>query len=455
MANTYQTLTEIAGKALKRSQNNMALVSRVTRDWDDEFGRRGRKIGKTFHLRKPNRYLHVAGPDITGVIKDYVDPPTIPITLDQQPVIPLAFTSADWLLNVDEYEDRMWGPGADQLANVADSSIAVLYRGVGNTVGAGGASALTGQAVNPTPGTALISTGTPNPYRVFLYGNAMLHQEGAPPDGRIALVDPLVQVELVDYLKQFHVPIDVLSKQYKKGLITMGAGMEWAYYQNIYNHTTASAFTHGSALLDGALSQATYAGINTLTVDGYTASANKIFLAGDMFQIGPITTFGLASGVQAVNPLSRRSMTWLRSFVATQDVTTDTNGRATVTFAPTMQLPTLNDVPATANPLQNVDRAAVDNATISFWGVRATTYNAKSTLMDLIFHPQAFAFACVELPLFEGVHKAGRATDDKTGISIRVAQIWDGYTDKLITRMEMLYGTAVPMPEWAVRVQTT
>ena len=52
----------------------------------------------------------------------------------------------------------------------------------------------------------------------------------------------------------------------------------------------------------------------------------------------------------------------------------------------------------------------------------------------------------------DGVDFAGSETDDETGLSIRIVRQYDIDTDLVKCRCDILYGWAVPMPEWMCRI---
>ena len=446
MANFYQLSTMIAHRAVMGARNEMPLTMRITRDWDNEFGQRGRKIGKIFYIRKENRYLTTLGPDITSALADaaydYTDPATAALNLDQQPVIPLHFTSQDWTASVDDIDSRITQPAVRQLANVVERSVAGLYAYVGNCVGQGAASVITGLTSNPTPGTALTAGGAnTKPYRAFLYANALLHMEGCPVDNRKCVIDPYVQPELLDELKGVFNPTEVIAKQYKKGRIGMQSGMEWAMSQNITGHNTGTA-----AGIAATVKTAPANGATSIETASWTVSSSNVLKKGDVISLAS-STAALSGGTQLVNPLSRVTAGSLRQFSATANVSADALGDATIPISPAIFW---------EGPYQNVDSRPAVGENVLFWGVNGTTYASKSgSLQSLVFHPSAFGIGFAELPLWDGLHKGSRATDDETGVSVRCTADTDQRTDEVIWRLETWYGVVTIYPEFACRVQTT
>jgi hypothetical protein len=98
-------------------------------------------------------------------------------------------------------------------------------------------------------------------------------------------------------------------------------------------------------------------------------------------------------------------------------------------------------------PYKTVSASPADNAAITVLGAASAV-----TPQGLAYHKEAFAIACVQLELPMGVHMAARATDKETGLSIRTVSAYDITTDKFITRADIMYGWAAPLPQFSCRV---
>ena len=454
--NSFQVITMIANRCLFRLTNSMAIASRVTRDWDTEFGQRGRKIGANFYIRKPPRYIaYTGGADITGNISNYTDPTTVTLALNQRAVVPISIPSSDYLLNFDNWNERFVDPAVDVLANQVDNYLAtIMYQGAGNMVGAGGTVAT--NLYSPTPGTSLTATSTTGAYKAFLGANAKLHKEGMPTDGRVAILDPNIQVELLSQLTgpQYGTVTSgafgampgnpTTEKMFLKGKISDMSGIEWAMDQNAPTYTSGTLGGATAALLNGVPAN----GATTIVTDGWTASTATVN-AGDVITLFGTSGAASATGnLLAVNPLSKTSTGEARQFVVTATTTADGAGAMTIPISPAIFY-------TSTDGRQNVSTTPVDNGQIFIYGAHATTYASKTFANSLLYHPKAVGLACVELPLYEGVMKAARATDPETGLSVRVSQFVDGYKDEFVMRLDILYGASVLYPEGICRVQTT
>jgi hypothetical protein len=69
-----------------------------------------------------------------------------------------------------------------------------------------------------------------------------------------------------------------------------------------------------------------------------------------------------------------------------------------------------------------------------------------------MFHRNAYTLAVADLPVPEGVDFAGRASDEETGLSLRIVRQYTINNDALPTRIEILYGWAPLYQELGCRI---
>jgi len=101
-----------------------------------------------------------------------------------------------------------------------------------------------------------------------------------------------------------------------------------------------------------------------------------------------------------------------------------------------------------SGPYQNVDAAPADNAALTFKGASATTYN-----QSLLFQKGFAAIGFADLVLPKGVHMANRKVKD--GISMRLVSDYDVINDRVLTRLDVLYGYKVLRPQLACKILHT
>lgn len=397
MGNNLLTIDMVTAETLRVLMNNLCLVKKVNRQYDPSFAVSGAKIGSTLRIRKPNRYVVSDGPNL---VSQDNDEQWTTLTVSTQKHIGMGFTSAEFALSLDEFRQRYIDPAASQLAAIIDADVASAYRWIGNSVG--------------TPGT------TPATSQVILAGQQLLDEMAAPRDSRYAVINPAANAALVEGTKGLFNPTGTISKQYNTGNMGSALGLPFDMSQSINTFTTGTrtaAGTTGAAV--------TTQGATTIALAGMGAAGT--IKQGEVFTI---------AGVYAVNPMTRQSIGSLLQFCVLADATADGAGAATVTVAPiydaTQQLATVDALPA-------------NGAVVTFRGAASTGYP-----QNLILHPDAITFATADLVLPKGIDMGARVQAD--GISLRIIRDYDIGSDRLETRLDVLYGYSVQRDQLACRL---
>jgi hypothetical protein len=323
---------------------------------------------------------------------------------------------------MDMFSNRLLKPAIAAIANKVDrDGLLMAKNNTANIVG--------------VPGTR------PTGLLTYLTAAAYVDSEGGPRDGRRAVViEPFTSSVIVDSLKGLFTPAEHIGEQYKKGLLGRDAGgMNWKMDQNVIAHTFGSwATTAGtltantSGAFTGSLSTG-WAATSTFTL---TNSQTLTLNQGDTIQI---------AGVFAVNPQNRQTYggNILRSFVVQQTVTAAA-GTFSVTVSPAI---------ITGGQFQNVFVGSTSaTATVTPLSIAGTTATAVVSPQNILFHRNAYTLAVADLPVPEGVDFAGRASDDETGLSLRIVRQYTINNDALPTRIEILYGWAPLYQELACRI---
>jgi hypothetical protein len=447
VANQLLTISMITNRALPVLANLCVLTDKFNRQYDKEFGQKGRKIGATCNVRLPPRYLGTFGPALN------VEPSTetyVPVSILYQFHVDIQFNTINMLLDIDEFEERFIHPGCIAVGNRLDSDGA--YFAFQNTANRGG-----------TPGTS------PASYLPFAQARAVLASEGMPK-GMIptTVLHPLANATMSDAMKGLYNPQAHISDAYEEGLIARKtAGADWFEDPNIPNYTASANIvaltlgsivpvTGGTAILATGWAQT---GTFELTNCGSTAA---VVTVGDTLQI---------AGVYPVNPQSRgRYGNALKQFVvlppggysqvtgvatpggpqfAAATLVHGTFAAATGIYTSTaggLLTVTVGECLIYGGQFQNV-------ATTAAWtGTPAVGINgavpggavgaAVNSTENLYFHRDAYALAFVDLPLPRTAVEASRAYDEDLGISIRIATQYTINNDAEPTRMDIAYGFA-------------
>ena len=402
MPNQLLTLGMITREALRLFRNTNYFLRTCPRQFDDQFGRRGAKIGAQLRIRLPNDYTVRMGP--TAFPQSTNEQQTV-LTLATQAGVDVAFSSAERELSLDDYSRRILAPAVNVLAaRVATDLMNNVTNGANFVRNVDSA----GNTISPTAGT-------------WLAAGALLDMMSSPRTDRFVVMDPLTQSRTVTSLMGLFNPQRIISEQYIRGTLTTDTlGFDWGMDQTVTTHVTGNYSTPptvASAGQTGAM----------LTVSTTAGPINK----GDVFTI---------SGVYSVNRVSKMPNALLQQFVVMADVpagsTTLPIYPPIIPYNPTTNMPV---------PFQSVNVSPASGAQITFATAPGEVYRK-----NFAYYSEAMTLATAELELPQGVHEAARETYD--GISMRMITDYAVMSDQFITRLDILYGSALLRPEWVVAV---
>ena len=398
MSNSLLNISMITKESLRILKNETAFAKGVNRQYDSQFAKEGAKIGDTVNIRKPVRYTVTDGAALN--LQNQVDQ-SVPLVLDKQKHVAFQFSSKELALNIEEFSARYIKPAVCALANKVDFDGLTQYQDVYQSVG--------------TPGT------TPNAFSFLTDAATKLSNAAAPVDSnRHICFNPAASGSMADALKGLFQSQERIKEQYEKGLMGLAAGFNIKMDQNVQQHLNGEH--SGTPLINGASQSG-----SSLVTDGWASGVVNLN-KGDVFTI---------ADVYAVNPQSRVSTGQLQDFVVTADVS-DTTGDMTIAISPSI---------VASGQYQTVDSLPADGAAIVVKGATGVQYP-----QNLAYHKDAFVLGMADLPLPGGVDMAGRASDEDSGISIRIVKAYDINNDTFPARMDILYGYKAVYPELACRI---
>lgn len=411
MSNALLNASAIAKEALREFKNQLTFTKGINRQYDSEFAKSGAKIGNTINIRKPQRYEVTDGAvlNVQNIQND-----SVALVLDKRKHVAFQFSTQELTLNVEKFNELYLKPAVTRLANQVDFDGLGLYKSVYNSVG--------------TPGTQPATQA--EALALALGAGQKLKEFSCPSDDMItACLNPASEAALVKGLAGLTESSKQIGKQYEKGKMFDALGMSWKMDQNVNVHTTGNVA--GAPAIDTTISAN---GTATFHLDGLTGEIAKVFSKGDVITV---------EDVYAVNPITKQSTGSLMQFVVTADTGTSTSGEiAELPISPAVYL---------SGPKQNVSAAPTDGKSVKLFG-HATSYAAKSTPANLVYHKDAFVLGCADLEMPQGVHMASRASDPDSGLSIRFVSFYDGVNDVIASRLDILYGWKEMYPEWACRI---
>lgn len=426
--NSLLTDAKITKESTRVLHNSLGFVKGINREYSDQFARTGAKIGNTINVRKPNRYTVSQGPAITP--QGQTEGST-PLTLNRQWVVPMSFSSQELTLSIDEFSNRYIKPAVAKLASQIDlecyqAAITGLYPDGVTCPGAGPVNFTIGTP-GTTPGTSggtglLMSTAP----QVYLNAGMILDRNAAPRDrARTVCLDPAANALGVSALSGLFNPQNIISDQYRNGLLGNALGFDFVMDQNVHTFNSGSVTNSTPATM-----QATWTSGAAFSWTVNSADNTKTLKAG--------TTFTVADCYH-VNPENQQSTGMLMQFAVTADATLST-GTNSISISPT-------PIVAGAGVANgNCSVAPTSGKAITF--TSGTTSTASPT--NLAFHKDAFTLGTADLEIPQGVAFGGRETFD--GISMRLLRQYDVMSDFVVCRIDVLGGFSVLRPELGVRI---
>lgn len=404
MSNTLLSASAIANEGLLQFKNALGFTKGANRQLDKEFSQAGKKVGSVMNVRKPQRFTSSDGAvlDLQNVTNE-----TVALTLDKRKHVAFQFGTDELSLSIEKFSESYVTPAAVSLANQVDLTGLAKSKSIWQSVG--------------TPGTL------PTTIDIALAAGQKLDENGCPKGDRTLILNSKVQRSVLNGTTGLYNPAGEVSDQYRDGVMSRAAGFDWRESQNIRQHTTGPL--GGTPLIDGA----SQSGASILT-KGWTAAA------ASRLKLGDVVTF---AGVYSVNPLTYQSTGELMQFVLTADFSSDGSGNGTIAISPALVL---------TGSTQNVSALPADSAAILIFA-HASTYANKVTPDCLAYHKDAFILGCADLEMPKNVDMSSYARDPESGLSIRFVRFYDGVNDRLVSRLDILFGWLVAHPEWVCRVQ--
>lgn len=398
MAQQLLTVSMITKKAVMIFTNTNALLKRINRQYDSQYANEGEKIGSVLRIRLPNDYTVSTGPAFQP--QDTAETQVL-LTMATQNHVDVSFSSADLLLSLDDFAERILLPAMNALAG----KIAVLLM---QQVGEAGC--------NLTANVDANNDVIAPTQRTFLRARAALYNSSAPNVKHDTLMQPDAMADTVASLAGLLNDKTAISRQYMEGTMYDALGSLWMEDQSVINHTTGS-FTAGT--VNGATQTGT-----VLTTNAITGTLN----------VGDIITI---AGVNGVNYVQKATTGKLRQFVVTVAAL---NGATTLNIFPAI-------IPSAGGSdvqYQTVVNSPANGAAISLVLNPNITYSN-----NLRYAPEAFTMATGDLPMPNDVKTARHVYDN---VSMRYVQQYIIGSDQSGRRMDTLWGAVATRPQWIDKV---
>ena len=400
MANSLLTIDMITNECLRLAHEKAAFIGTINRQFDDSFGSSDGKIGDTLRIRLPSQYTRRQGSRVMDV-QDAEEQRT-QLVVATQDGVDMRFNSRELKLDLQNFSKVHLEPAmATVVSGIESDVLASMTQATWNVQGTAG-----------SPPTTLVAPGN---------ARARLNQNLAPKDGNRAIqMDSVTMGGLVNGVAAYFNPQTDLSKQYREGFVARTAMAD--YYENERTWVMSNASSVSGMTM------------NNVTLANGTAS---IAIAG-----GTLPTTGAVftlAGVYSCHPETKAAYSNLQQFVVLSGSTA-----SSFNIAPTIYLSGARKNVSTSTGA-NITPADVANAALTFVGSASTSYQ-----QNLMYHKDAFTFATAELPMMSDAISCVVKTYD--GISLRVWRASDIRNDEVLTRLDILYGSAAIRPQWACRI---
>jgi hypothetical protein len=421
MANALQTSQIVTNEVLRIAHNTSAFLGNVNSDYNDAWAGQY-KPGSTINARRPVQFTHRTGE--ASNVQDITES-TTPVTL--QPLLGLDFqvgstelaTSVGSDGKVDPaFKMRYLVPAGMKLSAILDYQLGTIMKnGFHQIVG--------------TPGTP------PATFADLLAAQVPLDRMSVPRDGqRMAAVEPGANASILSGVSSLFNSQQVLSDQYKTGILKTGAGLDIAMSQNVPSHTvgplggTPAVNGANQGLINSGTTDNPFGLTTSLVTNGWTAAAAVRLNQGDTFTI---------AGVFSVNPETKASTGVLQSFLVTAQTSSDASGNATVVISPAI---------IAGGAYQNVTARPASGALLTITsGAANTTYTE-----NLVWHKDAVTFVSPKQELPKGMDMAYQASlADEGGITLRFVRGYNIATNQFVSRFDILWGAAVVLPNFGLR----
>ena len=401
--NSLLTVSMITRKSVMIFTNTNILLKRINRQYDSQYANEGEKIGSVLRIRLPNDYVVSTGPAFQP--QDTAETQTL-LTMATQNHVDVSFTSADLLLSLDDFAERILLPAMNNLAG----KIALLLM---QQVGESGCNLV----ANVDANNAVIAPVL----RTFLKARASLYNSSAPQVKHDTILSPDAMADTVSGLAGLLNPNSAISRQYMEGTMYDALGSIWGEDQSIITHTVG---TFTSATISGANQTGT-----VLNTNAQTGNLN----------VGDIVTI---DGVNAVNYVQKASLGKLRQFVVT--VATTGGVDTTLNVFPAV-IPAANN----AGVISDVQYQTVDASPADAAAIRLVLNASQVYYNNLRYAPEAITMATGDLPMPNDVKTARHVYDN---VSMRYVQQYIIGSDQSGRRMDVLWGSTTTRPQWVCKV---
>jgi hypothetical protein len=392
-ANNIPVWNIITNETLPRFINQSPFIITSDRGFDKYFKETGYQVGETINIRQRRRSFPVQG---RVANPNAIQNPLIPLTISQEWNDSIEYTGKEVALFLEkeaiEFAEREIAPMATGLANNIElfcAQQATLQ--INNIIG--------------DPSQNLSSYSAIDDAKRFLLQLGVNLRKGC-----------YIATSLIDA----HTLRSALNNQFNPVIneeIDIHGSLGNLAGFDLYESALIDIHTNGPLGGTPIVSATTNSGDGVISISGFTPST-LVLNAGDVIYF---------AGVFSINPLTYNSTGNLMQFVVTSPVTSDISGNAVIPIFPSI-------ISDPSNTTRNVTGAIPFSTPLQLYGAPNAVYN-----VNIAYAPEALILAVPPKPPLYIVNY-GQATDEETGVSLRLGMAGDIFNDVNLVRLDALYG---------------
>ena len=407
--NVIKVISAVTKEISRRFDVKADLINATNRQYDEPHAAWKANSGSSIEIKQPQKLKLTRSATLEV---QYTTETTATLNVNQDAHVGLGFTATQMtqdLLNPSAM--KMFGD--DYLDSAIDNIIAgiqgdyhtFIKNNVYNSVGA--------------PGTG------PTSYQVVTQARAKLNAYRTPKGNRSFILNSNDAALLNNAQVGLFNPNNEIASNYKDGALSPSNGFAFYECEDIGNHTNGAGASYA---VDGA---------------GQTGSSILLKTGTNPITKGSTITFALTN---ASDPVSGASKPFLQQFTVTADFA---GGAGNIAISPAI---------TTSGALQTVANSPADSAGVVISGSASATFGAGIAL-----HRDAFVFGTARLAdigvkyeheIVTGGAGTGysRASGPQKGVSMKLYMDGDITNRRSVARLDIKYGFAALVPEWATLV---
>jgi hypothetical protein len=156
-------------------------------------------------------------------------------------------------------------------------------------------------------------------------------------------------------------------------------------------------------------------------------------------------------GMNGVNPASWRDTGTLRTFVATANVLSNSDGTASIPIAPDINYDTTSQFQTVVAAPPNGNNILVYN----IGHANFTNISGVSSAQNMVFHRDAMTLVVVRLEKPGGMEWSEEVYNKQIGLSCRLVRGYDIRGNQKLVRVDVLGGWKLVRPEFLCRVASS